>query len=52
VRSYITENKTLPIFSSWLLGSSMRIKDFLNATRIPGATSGVTPISWFSVAGV
>jgi hypothetical protein len=30
----------------------MRIKDFLNATRIPGATSGVTPISWFSVAGV
>jgi hypothetical protein len=48
VRSYITEDKTLPIFPSWLLGSSVRIKDFLNATRIPGATSGVTPISSFS----
>ena len=48
MRSYITENKTWPIFPSWPFGSSMQIKDFFNAIRIPGATAGVTPISWFS----
>src|SRR5258706_14744471 len=31
MRTYVTENTTLPIFPSWLLGSSMRVKDFLNA---------------------
>jgi len=27
----LLKTQTLPIFPSWLLGSSMRIKDFLNA---------------------